>query len=82
MYQVTFFRQGKYPKYNMKAAGAFTKSFNSIDEIAKFLIDSRSSLCMKSNNLSRAERRVLHVKYASLDYKVYLQRRATFKCRR
>lgn len=76
IYKVTFIRIGKYPRYNMKEKGAFTKEFSSIDEIAKFLVDSRNSLYMKSNNLSRAERRVLFVKFRSLDYKRYLQRKS------
>lgn len=71
MYKVTFIRGGKYPRYNLKGKGAFTKEFQSIDEIAKFLADNWSRIYMKSNNLSKDEKRVLFVKFRSLDHRRY-----------
>ena len=66
--KITFCRMGKYPKCNTKHRGAFTREFDSLESLAKFIKDNRTSLfCpLLHKELSKDQMYALNQKFRSL----------------
>ena len=70
MYTITFIRfiNGKHRNINRKAKGPFKKTFSTIEELAKFVVNSTPKLYMLDfiDNTTRHERKVFMSKYRAL----------------
>ena len=68
MYIITCTRSGQYPRLNLEKKGSFTKKFNTLSEIAKFMCKSRGSICfpMLREELNKKELMILYKKYTCM----------------
>lgn len=57
---------------NRKAKGSFKLHFETLSQVAKWVIDSvNTSLMVKSDNLTRREHKILHKKLLSMEVRRY-----------